>query len=155
MLLFLTLHTYNTKSNRTTVCHVYFLILPASPEWKCRAVWSFAQDDKQRHRRPVQSRDPDPYYARVGRRYQYYGRISHANGFSDSFTWSIRFSLKSRKSFRSWHQPISIMEGYRMDRTLLTSKDMQMILAGLRSLDSVTRSLNLYGMNTARATLFP
>ena len=30
---------------------------------------------------------------------------------------------------------ISIMDGYRMDRTLLTSKDMQMILAGLRSLD--------------------
>ena len=28
---------------------------------------------------------------------------------------------------------IHIMEGYRMDRTLLTSKDMQMILAGLRS----------------------
>ena len=35
---------------------------------------------------------------------------------------------------------ISIMEGYRMDRTLLTSKDMQMILAGLRSLDSVSGS---------------
>ncbi len=33
---------------------------------------------------------------------------------------------------------ISIMEGYRVDRTLLTSKDMQMILAGLRSLDSVS-----------------
>ena len=33
---------------------------------------------------------------------------------------------------------ISIMDGYRMDRTLLTSKDMQMILAGLRSLDSVS-----------------
>ena len=32
---------------------------------------------------------------------------------------------------------ISIMEGYRMDRTLLTSSDMQSILAGLRSLDSV------------------
>ena len=31
---------------------------------------------------------------------------------------------------------ISIMDGYRMDRTILTSKDMQMILAGLRSLDS-------------------
>ena len=27
---------------------------------------------------------------------------------------------------------ISIMNGYRMDRTLLTSRDMQMILAGLR-----------------------
>jgi predicted DNA-binding transcriptional regulator YafY len=35
---------------------------------------------------------------------------------------------------------ISIMKGYRMDRTLLTSKDMQMILAGLRSLDSVSGS---------------
>lgn len=35
---------------------------------------------------------------------------------------------------------ICIMEGYRMDRTLLTSKDMQMILAGLRSLDSVSGS---------------
>ena len=33
---------------------------------------------------------------------------------------------------------ISIMDGYRMDRTLLTSRDMQMILAGLRSLDSVS-----------------
>lgn len=33
---------------------------------------------------------------------------------------------------------ISIMEGYRMDRTLLTSKEMQMIVAGLRSLDSVS-----------------
>ena len=32
------------------------------------------------------------------------------------------------------------MDGYRMDRTLLTSKDMQMILAGLRSLDSVSGS---------------
>ena len=35
---------------------------------------------------------------------------------------------------------ICIMEGYRMDRTILTSKDMQMILAGLRSLDSVSGS---------------
>jgi TolA-binding protein len=32
------------------------------------------------------------------------------------------------------------MDGYRMDRTLLTSKDMQMILAGLRSLDSISGS---------------
>ena len=32
---------------------------------------------------------------------------------------------------------ICITDGYRMDRTLLTSKDMQMILAGLRSLDSI------------------
>ena len=35
---------------------------------------------------------------------------------------------------------ISIMNGYRMDRTLLTSREMQMILAGLRSLDSVSGS---------------
>ena len=35
---------------------------------------------------------------------------------------------------------IRIMEGYRMDRTLLTSRDMQVILAGLRSLDSVSGS---------------
>ena len=35
---------------------------------------------------------------------------------------------------------ISILDGYRMDRTILTSKDMQMILAGLRSLDSVSGS---------------
>lgn len=33
---------------------------------------------------------------------------------------------------------ISIMDGYKIDATLLTSKDMQMILAGLRSLDSVS-----------------
>ena len=39
---------------------------------------------------------------------------------------------------------IRIMDGYRMDRTILTSKDMQMILAGLRSLDSVSGS-HYYG----------
>ena len=39
---------------------------------------------------------------------------------------------------------VSIMSGYRMDRTLLTSKDMRMILAGLRSLDSVGGS-SYYG----------
>lgn len=39
---------------------------------------------------------------------------------------------------------ISIMDGYRMDRTLLTSRDMKMILAGLRSLDSVSGS-HYYG----------
>lgn len=33
---------------------------------------------------------------------------------------------------------ISIMEGYKIDKTLLTSSDMQAILAGLRSLDSVS-----------------
>ena len=35
---------------------------------------------------------------------------------------------------------ISIMEGYRMDRTLITSGEMDAILAGLRSLDSVSGS---------------
>ena len=33
---------------------------------------------------------------------------------------------------------ISIMEGYRVDRTILTAPEMQAILAGLRSLDSVS-----------------
>lgn len=33
---------------------------------------------------------------------------------------------------------ITIMDGYRMDRTVLTSSDMQAILTGLRSLDSVS-----------------
>ena len=33
---------------------------------------------------------------------------------------------------------ISIMDGYKIDRTLLTSSDMQAIFAGLRSLDSVS-----------------
>lgn len=35
---------------------------------------------------------------------------------------------------------ISIMEGYRLDRTLLTRADMQAILAGLKSLDSISNS---------------
>ncbi|AEE17213.1 helix-turn-helix transcriptional regulator [Treponema brennaborense] len=35
---------------------------------------------------------------------------------------------------------ISIMDGFRLDRTLLTSSDMQAILAGIRSLDSVSGS---------------
>ena len=35
---------------------------------------------------------------------------------------------------------IRIADGYKMDRTILTSKDMQMILAGLRSLDSISGS---------------
>lgn len=39
---------------------------------------------------------------------------------------------------------ITVMDGFSMDRTLLTSKDMKMILAGLRSLDSVSGS-NYYG----------
>ena len=33
---------------------------------------------------------------------------------------------------------ISIMDGYKIDRTLLSSGDMQAILSGLRSLDSVS-----------------
>ncbi len=33
---------------------------------------------------------------------------------------------------------ISIMEGYRVDRTVLTAPELQAILAGLRSLDSVS-----------------
>ena len=33
---------------------------------------------------------------------------------------------------------VSIMEGYKMDKTLLSTSDMQAILAGLRSLDSVS-----------------
>ena len=39
---------------------------------------------------------------------------------------------------------IRIMDSFKMDRTLLTSKEMQMITAGLRSLDSVSGSNN-YG----------
>lgn len=35
---------------------------------------------------------------------------------------------------------IRIMDGFSMDKTLLTSKDMQMIMAGLRSLDSISGS---------------
>lgn len=40
-------------------------------------------------------------------------------------------------TLRGQNGGISIMEGYKIDRTLLTSSDMQSILAGLRSLDSV------------------
>lgn len=39
---------------------------------------------------------------------------------------------------------ISIMDGYKLDRTILSSKDMKMIMAGLRSLDSVSGS-HYYG----------
>lgn len=39
---------------------------------------------------------------------------------------------------------ISIMEGYRIERTLLTGREMQDILAGLRSLDSINGT-NRYG----------
>lgn len=40
---------------------------------------------------------------------------------------------------------LSIMEGYKIDRTLLTGRELQDILAGLRSLDSVNGT-NRYGM---------
>ena len=40
---------------------------------------------------------------------------------------------------------IRIMDGYRMDKTILSSKDMKMILSGLRSLDSVSGS-NYYSL---------
>ena len=43
------------------------------------------------------------------------------------------------RTFQGTGGGISIMDGYRMDRTVLTSRDMQMILAGLRSLDSVSK----------------
>ncbi|HQM02831.1 MAG TPA: HTH domain-containing protein, partial [Ruminococcus flavefaciens] len=33
---------------------------------------------------------------------------------------------------------ISIMDGYKIDRTLLSSEDMQAILSGLKSLDSIS-----------------
>lgn len=36
------------------------------------------------------------------------------------------------------HGGVSIMEGYKIDRTILSTSDMQAILAGLRSLDSVS-----------------
>ena len=36
---------------------------------------------------------------------------------------------------------ISVMEGYKMDRTLLSSEDMRAILSGLQSLDSVAVGL--------------
>lgn len=39
---------------------------------------------------------------------------------------------------------ISIIEGYKIDKTLLTTAEMQAILAGLRSLDSVSKT-NFYG----------
>lgn len=39
---------------------------------------------------------------------------------------------------------ISIMDGYKLDRTILSSKGMRMIMAGLRSLDSVSGS-HYYG----------
>lgn len=54
---------------------------------------------------------------------------------------------------------ISIMEGYRVDRTLLTSSDMQAILAGLRSLDSVSGTnryaLLMEKMQAGASTVLP
>ena len=44
------------------------------------------------------------------------------------------------QTFQGTGGGIRIMDGYRLDRTILTSKDMRMILAGLRSLDSVSGS---------------
>ena len=41
------------------------------------------------------------------------------------------------------HGGISIMEGYKLDRTMLTHSEMQDILAGLRSLDSVNGTNNI------------
>ena len=46
---------------------------------------------------------------------------------------------------------ISIMEGYKIDRTLLTSSDMQAILAGLRSLDSVSGTKRYASCNRKQA----
>lgn len=39
---------------------------------------------------------------------------------------------------------ISIMDGYKIDRTLLTSAEMRAILTGLRSLDSVSRTTDMH-----------
>ena len=54
---------------------------------------------------------------------------------------------------------ISIMEGYKIDSTLLTSSDMQAILAGLRSLDSVSGSnqvaLLMEKLSAGASTLMP
>lgn len=53
---------------------------------------------------------------------------------------------------------ISIMEGYSIDRTLLSASDMQAILAGLRSLDSVSgtnRYLQLMEKLSAGAASLP
>lgn len=41
---------------------------------------------------------------------------------------------------RGIHGGISIMEGYKMDRTVLTSSELQAILTGLRSLDSISKN---------------
>ena len=41
---------------------------------------------------------------------------------------------------------IRIADGYKMDRTILTSKDMQMILAGLRS-----RTVSMYNRSSKKA----
>lgn len=54
---------------------------------------------------------------------------------------------------------ISIMEGYRVDRTVLTSPEMQAILAGLRSLDSVSSTRRyaqlMEKLSAGNSTLIP
>ncbi len=47
---------------------------------------------------------------------------------------------KSGSTLQGTGGGISIMDGYKMDRTILSSKDMKMIMAGLRSLDSISGS---------------
>ena len=48
-------------------------------------------------------------------------------------------------SYKGQGGGISVMEGFKMDRTLLSSEDMKAILAGLQSLDSVSGT-NRYRM---------
>lgn len=54
---------------------------------------------------------------------------------------------------------ISIMDGYRIDKTLLTSQDMQAIMAGLKSLDSVSKTARyqhlMEKLNPGASTLLP
>ena len=59
---------------------------------------------------------------------------------AERFEVSRRTINRDIKTAQGTGGGISIMDGYRMDRTILSSKDMQMILAGLRSLDSVSGS---------------
>ena len=47
---------------------------------------------------------------------------------------------KSGSTLQGTGGGISIMDGYKMDRTILSSKDMKMIMASLRSLDSISGS---------------
>lgn len=54
---------------------------------------------------------------------------------------------------------ISIMDGFRMDRTLLTGAEMQAILTGLRSLDSISGTRRyaqlMEKLSTGASTLLP